>query len=71
LLRSKYRIIFETKYTALPFPIRITSSGIYGVEDFNIENNRIEFTTYDREHVTLSPPQKKATQLPIAHSSGF
>ncbi|HPO54419.1 MAG TPA: T9SS type A sorting domain-containing protein [Ignavibacteriaceae bacterium] len=47
----EYRIIFETKYTTLPFPIRITSSGIYGVEDFNIENNRIEFTTYDREHV--------------------
>lgn len=43
----QYDIIFTKNYQELPFPVRITNSGIYAVEDFLVNNDIIEFSAYN------------------------
>ncbi|MHC1739409.1 MAG: T9SS type A sorting domain-containing protein [Ignavibacteriaceae bacterium] len=43
----QYEIIFTKNYQELPFPVRIASSGIYAVEDFLVDNGRIDFSVYN------------------------
>jgi hypothetical protein len=42
------QIIFEQKYSQLPFELRIDNSGIYSIASFDVDNDKVYFSSFNK-----------------------
>jgi len=67
-----HEIIFTKKYSELPFPVRVTGSGIYAIEDFFVGNGKVEITDYDSDNLySFSLLDNSLNTLPESSSPSF
>lgn len=49
--QTAHEIIFQSKLSDLPFPIRIENCGVYAISNFDVKDNIIGIKNFDRQEI--------------------